>query len=125
MSSRDAATIVGVATGSTDGGVAIIRLSGPEALTIARSKVGGELPPPRYLGRRRLALEGGTHEDALVVQMPAPRSFTGEDVVELHVHAGAHNVQEIVDALLHAGAKAAGPGEFSRRAFDNGRLSLD
>ncbi|MCA9657015.1 MAG: tRNA uridine-5-carboxymethylaminomethyl(34) synthesis GTPase MnmE [Myxococcales bacterium] len=125
MSPQAGATIVGVATGSTDGGVAIIRLSGPQALAIARSKVGEKLPPPRYLGRRRLALEGGTIEDALVVQMPAPRSFTGEDVVELHVHGGARNVQEIVDALLRAGARAAGPGEFSRRAFDNGRLSLD
>lgn len=125
MSPKAGPTIVGVATGSTDGGVAIIRLSGPQALAIARSMVGEKLPPPRYLGRRRLALESGTIEDALVVQMPAPRSFTGEDVVEFHVHGGARNVQEIVDALLTAGARAAGPGEFSRRAFDNGRLSLD
>ena len=64
-------------------------------------------------------------EDALVGDMPGPRSFTGEDVVELHVHGGARNVQEIVDHLLVCGAVAAGPGEFSRRAFENGRLSLD
>ncbi len=64
-------------------------------------------------------------EDALVVVMPGPRSFTGEDVVELHVHAGARNVRQIIDVLLAAGATAAGPGAFSRRAFELGRLDLD
>lgn len=119
----EAATIVGVATGSADGGVAIIRLSGPRARAIVVDLV-GELPAPRMLGRRRLRLPASV-EDALVVDMPGPRSFTGEDVVELHVHGGARNVQEIVDYLLVCGAVAAGPGEFSRRAFENGRLSLD
>lgn len=119
----EAATIVGVATGSADGGVAIIRLSGPRARAIVVDLV-GELPAPRMLGRRRVRLAVSV-EDALVVDMPGPRSFTGEDVVELHVHGGARNVQEIVDHLLVCGAVAAGPGEFSRRAFENGRLSLD
>ncbi len=118
------ATIVGVATGSADGGVAIVRLSGPSALAIARTKV-QTLPPPRKLGRRRFVLERGSVEDALVVQMPGPRSFTGEDIVEFHVHGGERNVREIVSSLLAAGALAAGPGDFSRRAFANGRLSLD
>nr|WP_263430279.1 GTPase [Nannocystis pusilla] len=57
--------------------------------------------------------------------MPGPRSFTGEDVVELHVHAGARNVGRIVAALQERGARAAGPGEFTRRAFEHGRLSLE
>lgn len=118
------ATIVGVATGSADGGVAIVRLSGPTALSIARQRT-GTLPPPRKLGRRRFAVGPGSVEDALVVQMPGPRSFTGEDVVEFHVHGGERNVAEIVASLLAAGATAAGPGDFSRRAFANGRLSLD
>ncbi len=130
------ATIVGVATGSADGGVAIIRLSGPDALAIARRRV-GSLPPPRKLARRRLRLgdagdagrnssrNSSLSEDALVVQMPGPRSFTGEDVVEFHVHGGECNVASIVACFLASGAKAAGPGDFSRRAFANGRLSLD
>ncbi|MCA9650199.1 MAG: 50S ribosome-binding GTPase [Myxococcales bacterium] len=116
-------TLVGVATGRPDGGVAIVRLSGPRAVEIAEA-VAGTLPPARRLGRRRIAVEGG-HEDGLVVVMPGPASFTGEDVVELHVHAGERNVQSVVRALLERGAVAAGPGGFSRRAFELGRLSLD
>jgi len=123
-----ARTIVGVATGTPDGGVAIVRLSGAEAKAIAEQSVGG-LPPPRVLARRSLHVGGGvelgTEEDALVVFMPGPESYTGEDVVELHVHAGARNVRSVVERLLASGAVAAGPGDFSRRAFSNGRMSLD
>ena len=123
MSSDDRRTIVGVATGTPDGGVAIVRLSGPAARTLATDLV-GTLPAPRVLARRRLRLEHGS-EDALVAVMPGPRSFTGEDVVELHVHGGRLNVGEVVVALLGRGAQAAGPGEFTRRALEAGRLSLD
>jgi tRNA modification GTPase len=117
-------TIVGVATGSPDGGVAVVRLSGAEARAIARTLC-GELGAARQLCRRQLRLGGGEVEDALVVSMPGPNSFTGEDVVELHVHAGELNVRQVVEACLSAGAGAAGAGEFSRRAFAHGRLSLD
>lgn len=118
-------TIVGVATGAPDGGVAIVRVSGPAAQTIVAALV-GELPPPRVLARRSVRdAEAGPGDDALVVSMPGPRSFTGEDVVELHVHAGTRNVGRIVAALQQCGAVAAGPGEFTRRAFEHGRLSLD
>jgi tRNA modification GTPase len=72
-----------------------------------------------------LALGGSTREAALVVVMRGPGSFTGEDGVELHVHAGAANVQQVVAACLRAGARAAGPGEFTRRAFEAGRLTLE
>lgn len=112
-------TLVGVATGTPDGGVAIVRVSGPQARVLVSGLV-GELPPPRVLGLRELSGEG-----VLVVVMPGPRSFTGEDVVELHVHAGARNVAHVVERLLAAGATAAGPGDFSRRAFEHGRLGLD
>lgn len=121
------ATIVGVATGTPDGGVAIVRLSGPRAEQIGRALY-GEPPVPRVLGRRRLRLsdfgEVGD-EDALVVRMPGPGSFTGEDVVELHVHGGQLNVRGVMERLLALGAVAADAGAFSRRAFENGRLSLD
>ncbi len=60
-----------------------------------------------------------------MVWMPGPRSFTGEDVAELHVHAGARNVRAVVEACLRAGARAAGAGDFSRRAFELGALTLD
>ncbi|MCA9713488.1 MAG: tRNA modification GTPase [Myxococcales bacterium] len=128
MTPQTRSTLVGVATGTPDGGVAIVRLSGPAARTIA-AELTGSLPSPRRLARRRLHIgapgEARGTEDALVVVMPGPRSFTGEDVVELHIHAGARNVQQVVDALLACGATAAGPGEFSRRAFELGRLDLE
>lgn len=118
------ATIVGIATGTPDGGVAVLRLSGPAARAVAERVITGELPPPRLLLRRSLRL-ASSQEEALVVVMPAPRSFTGEDVVEVHVHGGRGNVQEVMAALLAAGATAAGPGEFTRRAFEHGRLGLE
>lgn len=116
-------TIVGVATGSADGGVAIVRLSGPDADAIAAA-LGGRVDAARVLQRRRLRI-GATEEDALVVRMPGPASYTGEDVVELHVHGGARNVEQVVGACVEAGAVAAARGEFTRRAFDAGRLTLD
>lgn len=117
-------TIVGVATGTPDGGVAVVRVSGPEARSIVERLV-ESLPPPRLLARRKLRDSEGAAEEALVAWMPGPRSFTGEDVIELHVHAGARNVGRIVTALQERGAQAAGPGEFTRRAFEHGRLSLE
>jgi tRNA modification GTPase len=114
-------TIAGVATGTPDGGVAIVRISGPQALDVAGAVLEGSLPPPRTASVRRLALG----EQCVVVVMPGPGSFTGEDVVELQIHAGVRNVAQVLEAVLEAGAIAAGPGEFTRRAFDNGRLSLD
>ena len=114
-------TIAGVATGTADGGVAIVRISGPQAREIAEAVLEGSLPKPRRAGLRRLVVG----DSALVLSMPGPGSLTGEDVVELQVHAGARNVAEVLEAVLAAGAEAAGPGDFSRRAFVHGRLSLD
>ena len=104
----------------------MIRLSGPGALGIL-DKLAGRVPPPRRMVRvgLRLGTETGEVEDALVVSMPGPQSFTGEDVVELHVHAGELNVRAVSEACLVAGARAAEAGEFTRRAFQNGVLSLD
>ncbi len=116
-------TLCGVATGTPDGGVAIIRLSGPRSREIAEEVV-GSLPVARRLSGRTIDLGRGQAEQGLVVWMPGPASFTGEDVVELQVHAGTRNVRSILEVLLEAGAVAAGPGAFSRRAFDRGRLDL-
>ena len=112
---------MGVATGTPDGGVAIVRLSGPQALALANGLVIGGLPPARTLALRQLQ----NREQALVAVMLGPRSFTGEDTVELHVHGGVRNVGDVVERLIAAGAEPAGPGDFTRRAFENGRLSLD
>lgn len=129
-------TLVGIATGTPDGGVAMIRLSGPDARGIAGRVMRGAMPAPRQASVRTIAAvtsdgvaadgrERGRCEEALVLWMPGPRSFTGEDVVELHVHAGERNVQGVVAWLIAAGATPAGAGDFTRRAFEHGRLTLD
>ena len=117
-------TIAGVATGTPDGGVAIVRVSGPAAGEIA-SRLLGACPVARRLSAKEIALGDGDVERGLVAWMPGPTSFTGEDVLELHVHAGEANVRAVVDAVLRAGAVAAGPGDFSRRSFELGRMGLD
>lgn len=124
-------TIAAVATGSGEAGIGIIRVSGDQAVSIGervfRPKRGGPL------GRRRshsvvygwiVDDVGGYVDEALAIVMRGPRSFTGEDVVELHCHGGQVAVRRILDLTLLAGARLAEPGEFSRRAFMNGRLDL-
>jgi tRNA modification GTPase len=123
VTTDESATIVGVASGTPDGGVAVVRLSGSRALSIGRALC-GSLPEARRASLRHVQVASG-QERALVLVMPSPGSFTGEDVVELQVHGGTRNVGEVLSAAIEAGARASGPGEFSRRAFDHGRLSLD
>jgi tRNA modification GTPase len=122
-------TIVAPATPPGQGAVAIIRLSGPRAREIAQSLWHPANPAP--LVPRRLQLgeirdpAGGTPVDrALCVLMPAPHSLTGEDVAELHCHGGVYIVRRVVGLAMSAGARYADPGEFSRRAFLNGRVDL-
>lgn len=118
-------TIVGVATGSPDGGVAIVRVSGSKAEAVGVALC-GSVGEARHLAFRRLVLgDDQTAEAILAAWMPGPRSFTGEDVLELHIHAGARNVRRVLEACLNAGCVAAGPGDFTRRAFENGKISLD
>lgn len=123
MSEAQRSTLFGVATGTPDGGVAVVRISGPRAAAIAEGLV-GSLPGPRIAGLRSITTAEG-RDEGLVVWMPGPGSFTGEDVVELHVHAGRLNVEAVCGAVAALGGRAAGPGDFSRRAFELGRLSLD
>jgi tRNA modification GTPase len=120
----DGDTIVASATPPGRGGLAVIRVSGPAAIEVAR-QVAGSLPPPRRLSRRTLlAGDGLPVDDGMVVVFPAPRSFTGEDVVELHCHGGPVIVDLLLQSLLSSGARMARPGEFSRRAFLNDRMDL-
>lgn len=123
MSEAQRSTLFGVASGTPDGGVAVVRISGPRAGAIAQA-LSGALPPARRVARRSLRLQEGV-EDGLVVWMPGPASYTGEDVVELHVHAGRLNVAAVCDAVQAAGAVAAEAGAFSRRAFEAGKMTLD
>jgi tRNA modification GTPase len=104
--------------------VSAIRLSGPGAGEILAA-LGGSLPPPRRASLRRLRdAAGETLDRAMVIWMPGPHSYTGEDAAELHLHGGRAVLEAVADSLAAAGAAFAEPGEFSRRAFLNGRLDL-
>ncbi|HBG01704.1 MAG TPA: tRNA uridine-5-carboxymethylaminomethyl(34) synthesis GTPase MnmE [Firmicutes bacterium] len=125
-------TIAAVATPLGEGGIGIVRLSGPEALRIAdqifRGKKGEKLSEiGTYQLRYGKVVDphtGQMVDEALALVMRAPHSYTAEDVVELQCHGGVVVVQEILSLSLMLGAQAAEPGEFTKRAFLNGRLDL-
>lgn len=117
-------TIVSIATPPGVGGIGIVRISGDRAAEIGRS-LAGELPEPRTAGLRSFVDAADQAIDrGLVYFFPAPGSFTGEDVVELHGHGGPVVLSMLVDAAMAAGARQARPGEFSERAFLNDKLDL-
>jgi tRNA modification GTPase len=117
-------TIVAAATPPGTGGVGVVRLSGPGVTRIAR-KMLGSLPEPRVATYRSFRnREGDAIDTGLALFFPAPASFTGESVLELHGHGGPVIVSAIVDAAIELGAKQAEPGAFSKRAFLNGKLDL-
>ena len=103
----------------------MVRLSGPDAGR-ALSRLAGRLPPPRSARRRRLAdpQSGEPLDEALVLWFPGPQSFTGEDVAELHLHGSRAVLAAVMEALRREGLRFAEPGEFTRRAFLNGKLDL-
>lgn len=125
---QDNDTIVGVATPPGEGGVGILRISGPQALRMARRVF---RPPPALPRQRELIFgrvvdsgSGETLDDAFFVYMRGPRSYTAEDVVELHVHGSPRVLAALTDDLVLLGARKAGRGEFTMRAFLNGRIDL-
>jgi len=117
-------TIVAIATPRGRGGIGVLRLSGPQARAVAE-RIAGALPEPRHFALRRFRdAEGNTIDHGLVLRFAAPHSFTGEDVIELHAHGGPVLLDCLLQAACAAGARIARPGEFSERAFLNGRLDL-
>ncbi|HLO02752.1 MAG TPA: tRNA uridine-5-carboxymethylaminomethyl(34) synthesis GTPase MnmE [Symbiobacteriaceae bacterium] len=124
-------TIAAIATAMGEGGIAVVRISGTRAVAVAdqsfRPRRGAPLSSRRShtLAYGWVMDESGEQVDeALALVMRGPRSFTGEDVVELHVHGGTVAVRRVLDQVLRAGAHLAAPGEFTKRAFLNGRLDL-
>ena len=120
----DADTIVALATPAGVGGIGVIRLSGPLALALAEKIAGPDLPSRRASHRRLRAADGALIDDGIVIAFPGPHSYTGEDVVELQGHGSPVLLQALLDAALQLGARMARPGEFTERAFLNGRMDL-
>jgi len=121
-----ASTIVALATAPGPAAVGIIRLSGTRSLEIL-CRLTGRKPAaftPRRLHMVSLAWQGASLDRCLVVWMPAPHSYTGEDVVELHCHGNPPLLQEIIARVVQLGACPAQPGEYTERAFLNGKLDL-
>src|SRR5438093_2204071 len=118
-------TIYAPATAAGRAAIAIIRLSGPAAGP-ALTALAGKLPPPRRARHVRLRDPGSREalDDGLALWFPAPRSVTGEDVAELHVHGSRAVLAAVMAALSRQGLRLAEPGEFTRRAFLNGKLDL-
>lgn len=117
-------TIAAVATPLGRGGIGVVRVSGGEVPSIARAVL-GSLPKPRRATLARFRCGGGhVIDEGIALYYPAPRSYTGEPVLELQGHGGIFVMQELLRACLDAGARLAEPGEFTRRAFLAGKLDL-
>lgn len=117
-------TIAAIATPAGVGALAIVRMSGPGAVETLRACTGRVLEARRATLVRVKDEQGGVVDECVATWFAAPASFTGEDVVELSCHGGLLVTQLVLERLLACGASPAEPGEFSRRAFENGRLDL-
>ena len=115
-------TIMALSSGALPAGVAVIRLSGP-GVQAALAEVGAGVPRPRQLSLRNIGA-GQVLDQGLVAFFPAPHSFTGEDCAELQVHGSPAGVKAILNQLGTMGLRLAEAGEFTRRAFENGKLDL-
>ncbi len=116
-------TIFALATPPGRGAIAILRLSGP-GTDAALAALGATGLRPRVASLRALAHAGRRIDEALVLRFPGPNSYTGEDCAELHLHGGRAVVEAASEALIALGLRPADPGEFTRRAFENGRMDL-
>jgi tRNA modification GTPase len=121
----EADTIFAVASGVGRSAVSVVRISGPESAAVITDLCHGARPPARRASLRTLRDGEGTILDrALVLWFPGPGSYTGEDSAELHLHGGAAVLAGVADRLTALGARPAEPGEFTRRAFLQGRMDL-
>jgi len=123
-------TIAAISTPIGEGAIAIVRLSGPEAIRISDKIYRGSKPLVAvdshtiHYGKIIDPQTGKTAEEVMVTVMRAPKTFTREDVVEINCHGGLVSVNRVLELVLNAGARLAEPGEFTKRAFLNGRIDL-
>ena len=119
-------TIAAISTASGEGGIAVIRVSGPDAVNISRkvlTRQSFDEPAKMYL-TSLIDDEGRIIDRVLAVNFVKPKSYTGEDIVEIHTHGGSFIARICLELLIKNGARIAEPGEFTRRAFINGRIDL-
>lgn len=126
-------TIAAIATAMAPSGIGIVRISGPEAVSVADRIYRGKRKEKRLADRKSHTIHYGwiveensqeVLDEVLVMLMRGPHSYTGEDTVEIDCHGGVLAVKRVLEAVLHAGARIAEPGEFTKRAFLNGRIDL-
>lgn len=127
---KDGATIAAISTAVSSAGIGIVRMSGPDSFGIAdriyrsgkEKKLCEQKSHTIHYGY--IVDQGETVDEVLVMLMRGPRSYTGEDTVEINCHGGVYVVKRILEILIENGARPAEPGEFTKRAFLNGRLDL-
>ncbi len=119
-------TIAAVATPPGEGGIAVVRISGDKALDVAEKIYSGPLRsyPSHTVHFGRIVKNEEVIDEVLIVVMKNPRSYTGEDTVEIHCHGGSLITRRVLQTILEAGARAALPGEFTFKAYMNGKLDL-
>ncbi len=117
-------TIAAVATAPGRGGVAVVRVSGPDAFAVAR-RVASSVPDPGQVAFARFRNGEVAVDSGIVVSFASPRSYTGEDVVELQCHGGSVAPRRVLEACIAAGARLARRGEFTERAFLNGKIGYE
>ncbi len=123
-------TIVSISTPIGKGAIAVVRLSGKQSLSFAlklfhSKNLSEDNVQPRYMYFGKFEIDAGLFEECLMVYFKSPFSYTGEDIVEFQVHGGVLVAQKVVEACLSVGARMAEAGEFSKRAFLNGKITLD
>ncbi len=128
MQNADRDTIVALGTASGEGAIGIVRLSGSQAIEIADACFQGRqtlsILPSRYLTYGCFVFGGQNLDEVLATVMRAPHSYTGEDIVEFNCHGGPFLLRMVIGSLVKSGARLALPGEFTKRAFLNGKLDL-
>src|SRR5262249_42542611 len=117
-------TIFALASAPGRAGIAVLRLSGPRVRAALQQLTRATSPPPRRAVLHALSAGENVVDQGLVLVFPAPASYTGEDVGELHVHGGRAVLAGLTEALIGLGLRPADPGEFTRRAVENGKLDL-
>jgi tRNA modification GTPase len=117
-------TIAALSTPPGEGAIAVVRISGPDALSIVAKVFRGAETKPRVATFGRIAEGGEIIDDVVLTTFHAPASYTGEHVVEIGCHGGVLISARVLQTVLAAGARAAGPGEFTQRAFLNGKMDL-